>query len=670
MPPNLNGETVRVVSSADIARNRAVAHSKAEFVRWLPPVLIILLTVAAFFPVLQNDFVNWDDDVNIVQNVNYRGLGWAQLRWMFTNLSMGHYQPLGWLTLGLDYVLWGMEPFGYHLTNLILHSVNAAIFYFVALRLLSAAFRNSMAAGEFALRLAAGFAALLFALHPLRVESVAWATERRGLLAGFFFLLSVLFYLRASERDRVYRWWMSAAATAYGLSLLSKASGLGLPVVLLALDVYPLERLSGELKEWWSEKNRKVLREKIPFLVLALVAVVLALMAEQQRGSVRLLSQYGMVLRIEQAFFGLTFYLWKTLVPSGLFPMYAGVTDAVPAYWPFQPTEGIILALGIIVGLAVTVVLFFLRHRWPVGLAGWVYYVAMLAPVLGIVRIGDHIVADRYSYLACLGWAMLAGGGAVYWWRHRRNGRASSGAFVFAGGLAALLIGLGALAWKQAQVWHDSETLFRHMVAVSPSSKAAHNNLGIVLGGRGQLDEAISHYRLVLQTDPDDSDAHFNLGVTLSAQGKLDEAIRHYRRFLQLRHAKIYFRLAAYHSLGILLARQGKLEEAAESFRQALEVEPDFEEAHNNLGSILAGLGRPDEAIEHFQKALLLNPRFALAHANLGDALMSRGRFDDAIEQYRKALEIDPGMQRAQESLRKASAGRGLSGQQGPTTHP
>jgi tetratricopeptide (TPR) repeat protein len=673
MQPHLNEETLGVASSVDIARNRSVTQSKAKFVRWLPPVLIILLTVTAFFPVLQNDFVNWDDDVNIVQNVNYRGLGWAQLRWMFTNLSMGHYQPLSWVTLGLDYVLWGMDPFGYHLTNLILHAVNAVIFYFVALSLLSAAFRDSPAAGELALRFAAGFAALLFALHPLRVESVAWVTERRGLLAGLFFLSSVLYYLRANavgEGNAARLRWMLAAVTAYGLSLLSKASGLGLPVVLLALDVYPLGRLSSDLKEWWDEKNRKVLREKIPFLVLALVAVVLALMAEQQRGAVRLLSQYGMILRIEQAFFGLTFYLWKTLVPSGLFPMYAGVTDAVPAYWLFHPIKGILLALGIIVALAVSVALFFLRRRSPAGLAGWVYYVAMLAPVLGIVRIGDHIAADRYSYLACLAWAVLAAGAVVYCRRYWGHGRPYLGAFVFAGGLAALLIGLGALAWKQAQVWHDSETLFRHMIAVSPNSIAAHNNLGIILGSRGQLDEAIGHYRLVLQTDPDDSDAHFNLGLTLSAQGKLDEAIGHYRHFLQLDHARNYFRLAAYQSLGILLARQGKLEEAAESYRQALEIEPDFEEAHNNLGSLLAGLGRTDEAIEHFQKALLLNPRFALAHANLGDALMRRGRFDAAIEHYRKALEIDPGMLRAQESLRKASAGRGVSGQQGPTTHP
>jgi len=168
------------------------APYRLRFVRWLMPASVGLLALAVFFPVLQNRFVDWDDDVNILDNPYYRGLGWRQLRWMFTNLDMGHFQPLSWITLGLDYLSWGMNPFGYHLTNLLLHGANAVIFYFVALRLLAAAFREPMAGRELSLRIAAGFTALFFAIHPLRVESVAWVTERRGLLAGLFFLSSIL----------------------------------------------------------------------------------------------------------------------------------------------------------------------------------------------------------------------------------------------------------------------------------------------------------------------------------------------------------------------------------------------------------------------------------------------------------------------------------------------
>ncbi len=634
---------------------------KAKLAGWLPPVLIVLSTVAAFFPALRGDFVHWDDDVNIVQNFNYRGLGWKQLAWMFTNVDLGHYQPLGWVTLGLDYVLWGMDPHGYHLTNLILHALNGVLFYFVALRLLAAAFRHPLNPGEFSLRAAALFAALLFALHPLRVESVAWITERRGLLAGVFFFLSLLCYLRAVARAEAARSrWMGAALVAYGLSLVSKTSGVALPVVLLALDVYPLGRPGGGVRAWLEARNRRILSEKAPFLIIAIAAMAVAVIAEHQRGAMRGLDKYGPGLRVAQGLFAPAFYLWKMLVPAGLFPMYAKVADAVPAYWPFQPGAAAILSAGIAVTLALTAGLFLLRSRFPAGLANWFCYVALLGPVLGIVRFGDYLAADRYTYLACLGWPLLAAGGAISITRLDKESRPYKARLLCAAGVL-VLAGLGALTWKQSRVWRDSETLFQHVLTVAPDSAAAHNNLGIILGSRGELDEAIRHYRLVLKTDPDDDNAHFNLGVTLSAEGKLDEAIRHYRRYVQLDHSHSNFRLAAYHSLGILLSRQGKLEEAAESYRRALEIEPNFEEGQNNLGLILSGLGRPKEAIGHFEKALELNPRFALAHANFADTLSGLGRLDEAIGHYRKALEIEPGMQGAKENLGVALARKARS---------
>jgi tetratricopeptide (TPR) repeat protein len=630
-----------------------------KLVGWLAPLLTLLVTGMAFLPALQNGFVDWDDDVNIVDNPNYRGLGLRQLRWMFTNLNMGHYQPLGWVTLGLDYVLWGMDPFGYHLTNLILHAVNAAIFYFVALRVLSLVFRESIGSRELPLRFAAGFAALLFALHPLRVESVAWVTERRGLLAGLFFLSSLLCYFRANavmESNAARLRWMLASVTAYGLSLLSKASGLGLPVVLLALDVYPLGRLSGELKEWWDEKNRKVLREKIPFLVLALVAVVLALMAERARGALRDLTQYGIADRAAQVFFGPTFYLWKTLVPSGLFPMYAAVGEAVPAYWWVHPNEQVILAASITITLALSAVLFLLRRRWPAGLAVWVGYVAILAPVLGIVRIGEQISADRYSYLACLGWAIMAGGGLIFIWRLWTERRIGFGHVVLAATLGIMILaGLGALSWRQSQLWRDSDALFRHILTVSPRSKMAHLNLGYVLASRGEFDEAIKHYRQALQIDPDYSIAFFDMAEALSKQGKLDEAAQSYRRVIELSPRL----LVTYQNLGTLLAKQGKLEEAAEYYRRAVEMNPSFEEAHNNLGLVLASRGKLDEAIGHYRKALELNPAFVLAHVNFGDALVLRGQADEAIGHFRKALEVEPRLAAAHYSLGRALAQKG-----------
>ena len=242
---------------------------------WLVPVLIALVTFAAFLPALQNQFVSWDDDDNFMKNPDYRGLAWTHLRWMWTT-HLGHYIPLTWMTLGLDYLLWGMNPFGYHLTSLLLHAANAVIFFFIVRRILTRALPSLSERGH-ALALSAGFAALVFAIHPLRVESVAWVTERRDVLSGFFYLLAILVYLRACEREERGRGWYWLAA--FVCALLSKSMVVNLPVVLLLLDVYPLRRLGGAIGRR-SESARRVYVEKIPFVLLAVAASAIAVMAQ------------------------------------------------------------------------------------------------------------------------------------------------------------------------------------------------------------------------------------------------------------------------------------------------------------------------------------------------------------------------------------------------------
>ena len=255
--------------------------------RWIShlavPVLLALVSFVVFLPALEAGFVNWDDDQNFLDNPNYRGLGAAQLRWMFTTFLMGHYIPLSWVTLGLDYVVWGMRPAGYHLTNLLLHVANAVLFYFMALRLLRASTPGDHADGSLALTLGSGFATLLFAVHPLRAESVAWITERRDVLSGLFYLAAVLAYLRycdgaVSDGSRTRKWYW-ASLGLFALALLSKAMAVTLPVILLVLDVYPLRRLGGVggRRPWAS--SRSVVTEKLPFFVLSLAAGVIALVA-------------------------------------------------------------------------------------------------------------------------------------------------------------------------------------------------------------------------------------------------------------------------------------------------------------------------------------------------------------------------------------------------------
>src|SRR3989449_5724761 len=253
-------------------RRQPEAHALTQ--RWvfrLLPVLIALVTVVPFLPTLDNQFVNWDDDDNLVENPHYRGLGWTHLRWMWTTFHIGHYAPLTWMTFGLDYLFWGLKPVGYHLSNLLLHAANAAVFYLVARRILGSALSGPRERGNVGLAAAAAFAALLFALHPLRVESVAWATERRDVLSGLFYLLTLLVYLQAGEQGARGRSGYWASVGLFVCALLSKSMAVSLPVVMLILDVYPLRRLGGA-RGWWGEPARRIYLEKIPFVLLALAA--------------------------------------------------------------------------------------------------------------------------------------------------------------------------------------------------------------------------------------------------------------------------------------------------------------------------------------------------------------------------------------------------------------
>src|SRR5206468_65155 len=265
---------------------------------WLVPALIAVVTFATFLPALHNQFVNWDDDKNFLENPHYRGLGWTQLSWMWTT-HLGHYIPLTWMTLGLDYLLWGMNPLGYHLTHLLLHAANAVVFFFVVRRILALALPGPSERGH-ALAVSAGFAALVFAIHPLRVESVAWATERRDVLSGLFYLSAILVYLRACERGERGRGWYWLSVAVFVCALLCKSMVVNLPVVLLILDVYPLRRLGGSIG-WWSAPARRVYGEKIPFVLLAAAASAIAVMAQSSVHAAVSLAQLSALDRLAVA---------------------------------------------------------------------------------------------------------------------------------------------------------------------------------------------------------------------------------------------------------------------------------------------------------------------------------------------------------------------------------
>jgi hypothetical protein len=342
----------------------------AKLASYLIPGLVAVITFVVFSPALRNGFVNWDDFETIVENQNFRGFTWSHLRWMFTTFHLGHYQPLSWLTFSLDYRLWGMDAFGYHLTNILLHSANAVLFYFVTLRLLAIAAPISSAV---VLMLAAGFSALLFAIHPLRVESVAWATERRDVLSAFFLLLTVLSYLKAVDlaNNTSGRRWIAVSAVLYVLSLLAKASGITLPLVLLVLDVYPLRRLGGGAGRWFGVDARRVWLEKLPFFIAAAAAGAVALTAQQKAGALVTTETHDLAGRVAQGLYGVTFYIVKTLEPTDLAPLYEIPPELHLFHWR--------VIFAAVVFLLISLGFFLARHRWPAALTGWVAYLLLLA---------------------------------------------------------------------------------------------------------------------------------------------------------------------------------------------------------------------------------------------------------------------------------------------------
>lgn len=635
-------------AAAKSRRQRPFSLSVSSL-HWAVPIIVVILTVAAFYPVTQNEFVNWDDDKNIVENLFYRGLYWTNIQWMFTTFHMGHYQPLTWLTLGIDYLIWGLNPVGYHLTNLLLHCVNAVVLYFVAVRLFTWV-DPGLAGHEHALlRWAAGFSALLFSIHPLRVESVAWATERRDVLSGLFFLLSIVCYLKAvtngESESRHWRWILISLA-AYILSLLAKASAMTLPVVLLVLDVYPLRRLGP--KGWFTRETRKVWQEKFLFLVFAMCAGVTALFAQYTAGAYRPLEQHDIGSRFSQGLYALTFYLWKTVLPFDLSPLYEMPRN--PEFWHWS------FFLNGFMVIAITIVLFMKRYRWPAVLASWIVYGVLLAPISGIAQSGPQLVGDRYSYLSCMSWALLAGGGLVHLWQLSLSGRIASRIAIPVTGLAAAaLVALGALTWRQTQIWKDSERLWRYALSVERDSVYAHNNLGMALAEQNRLDEAIVEFREVLRIAPLDADGGHNLGNALARQGRLGEAVAQFQGLLLMypEHAR------AHYDLGNALARQGDLENALIHFRQALRYSPRDASAHYNAGRILLEQRQFEEAMDHFRQALRIDATHMKARYYLAVALAGQGDFKAADKEFREALRIEPNLAEAHAGLARALSAQG-----------
>jgi len=670
------------VDQASTASSFGMEAPKPSGVRWRDPRFwvfaapLFFVVVLAFLPILGNGFVYFDDNENFLENLDYRGLGWSQLGWAWSTLLLGVYQPLAWIFLEFQFVLFGLDPRGYHLASLLLHAVNSVVAlsltHALVCRSVPSLARNHpwMAYGCSALAVA------LYAIHPLRVEVVAWASCQPYLPCVLFYMLSILAYLRACDDAGVVdRRWLFVSWGWFICALLSKAVAVSLPFVLILLDLYPLRRLES------SSGFVKALREKSFFFVASVVFILVAVLGKQSNESLRTVEHTGLWARVAQSGYGLWFYLAKTVVPGNLVAYYP-----LPRLADFR---GPLYIVAVVMTASVFAVVLRQRRAHPGWLGVWLAYVVSLAPNLGLVTIGNQLVADRYGYLPTLPWVVA---GACLLLRgvtgNATNTNVRRWAVLLPGILA--LVALIPWTWRQCRTWRTTESLWTNVLDHGERNNATpHFNLGADKARLGRHSEALSNYREALRVDPKSPDANNLMGASLDALGQADEAFSYYRAAVRLE--PIY--PGARNNLGSALARQGNLREAVAQFSEAVRQHPNFPLARKNLGLALsrlgrlreastalaeavrlnprdvelwqvfavnqARLGRMDEAIEAFSKAMTLRPNSADLERNLGLALEQRGRLDEAIRHYSAAVRLEPDRVENRALLGSAQAQRG-----------
>jgi protein O-mannosyl-transferase len=590
-----------------------------SYAAWVIPLGIGFVTILAFAPGFGNEFVSWDDQKNFLENPHYRGLGWAQLKWMWTTFHLGHYVPLSWMTLGLDYELWGMNPTGYHATSILLHAANAVVFYHLARRLLALADAPSARIDT-----AAAIAALLFAVHPLRVESVVWITERRDVLSLLFYQASIVAYLKSVEHNPQRRWYL-LSLVAFLCALLSKATSMTLPAVLALLNIYPLRRVT--LPRPSTAELRRVMLELLPFGLLTLGTIFLSIIALRPPG------QLPLGDKLVVSAFSLAFYVYKTLIPAALSPLYE-----MPQRIDALEARFVAAYVGCV---ALATVAWATRRRWPGGTTLLVASIIIVAPMLGVVQNGPQIAADRYTYHAAPPLALLAAGALTF----------TTLSPALARGIAAVsVVVLSALTWKQSDVWQNSERLWTHALALDPNSAIAHSSMATLRFKENRVEEAMRHARRSVELAPRYSQGHNDVGVGLARTGRLADAANEYQLAMELEPTYD----EAVNNLGVVVAQQGNLDSAITLYRRALELNPDYADAHVNWGNALVRAKRPAEAIPHYQAALVIRADHADARLNWGVALAQQGQFDAAAAQFRAALAIDPNHAEAKEYLDRA----------------
>jgi len=587
--------------------------------RLLGALALALATTALFAPARHNGFVAYDDDVYLTENpIVGRGLTAAGVRWAFTTTHASNWHPLTWLSHMLDVELFGMDPAAHHLVGAALHGLNAALLL-LALTTLTGRLVPS------------AVVALFFALHPLRVESVAWASERKDLLAGLFWMLTLLAYAGWARRGGALRYTVLLVSFAAGL--LAKPMLVSLPAVLLLLDGWPLRRLG----TGWSSVAPALL-EKLPLFVLALASCLVTPLAQAEGNALRDLAAIGWDDRLANALVATVRYVGLTLWPANLSVFHPHPALVTPGWSPLGAAP---LGAGALL-LAASGLAWRRRRRSPWLLVGWGWTLVSLAPVIGIVQVGEQALAERYTYLPTVGLFL-----ALVWSIDRLL---ASRPRLYA---LALPVGLAvALAWALASArrirdWRDTETLFESALAATEKNYVAHNNLGLVHLARGEGDDARRHFEAALELRPADPKFHLNVAQLDRLDGRFDDAEAGFRRALALRED-----LGGAHAeLGLLRFLRGDPDEALVHMRRAVELRPTVGRYRANLGTLLYSRGELAAAERQLERAVELDRSLASAFERLGVVRVARGRFASAAAALERALELDPSLPQATERL-------------------
>ena len=573
-------------ASIQLASNRAAATNKSVIDR--PIILAASVLLAAIIWIVfgrttGHRFVNLDDQVAVFDNPHVtNGLSSQAIWWAFTHIDVNFYAPLTTISHMLDWTLYQSNAGGHHLTNILLHTASAILLFVILLQITFRFWR-------------AAFVAVVFAIHPLHVESVAWVTERKDVLSGLFFMLTLLAYVHYTHRPRSLLRY-AIVLLVFSLGLLSKPTLVTVPFVLLLLDYWPLKRFqqNGERQDDaglnkqrpWSVFLR-LLVEKIPLIALSAFASLVAFRA--QGTAVMPVEKYSLFSRVGNAIISYFIYIKQTFLPTGLAAFYPHPGD------DFSRHEAVIAL--ILLG-AISLAVFGVR-RQPAILVGWLWYLGMLVPMIGIVQVGEFAHADRCMYLPQIGLAF-----AVAWlFPHICNWNSAFRSLPLIAGVLCIT-SLTISARSQAANWRDSEALWTHTIRCTPRNALAHNDLALALRDKGHTDEAVSHYNQALAIRPTYAEAHNNLAIILRQQGRVDEAITH--------------------------------------FQEALANRPQYSEAHSNLGNALFAKGWLSEAEAEYRAALKDNPNLVAPHNNLALLLTQQGHAEEAIQHFRAAMEIDP----------------------------